>query len=290
MSKPSLGKGLGKGLGALLEPNANSTHDPKTGILEVDINKINPNKSQPRKYFDTELLEELADSIKSYGIVQPIVVKDEGDFYTIVAGERRWRAARLAKIKTVPVVIKDYSDMEVLQIALIENIQREDLNPIEEALCYKRLMEDYLFDQKDIAEKVGKNRNVISGYLMLLKLDDRVQTLIMEGRLPWGHGKALLTLEDGDVQYSFADKIADSGLGIKQGVAMIEKYIADMEKEVEEQEEVPPTYKDVEKELNTLFSTKVKIKNNHKTNKGKIEIDYYSPEELDRLLLMFKKI
>ena len=297
--------GLGKGLGALIsaqdslaalktDENIETNKDTQAngaGVLEVDINKIEPNKDQPRKRFDEERLTELADSIKQFGIIQPIVVTKFGeDFYKIVAGERRWRAARIAQLNTVPVIVKDLEDMEVLQIALIENIQRQDLNPIEEALCYQHLCDVFFFRQEDIALKVGKSRASISGIMSLLKLDPRVQNLIAEGRLSASHGRKLLEIESGNVQFEIGEKIIEEELSLGQISTHLES--------LSEREELPKDakgtkfannmfYKSIEKELMNVLGTKVIIKD--KKDKGKIEIEYYGQDELDRLISLFKK-
>jgi len=293
--------GLGKGLGALILAQDSLTSltpehtnpDSETaiatsGVLEIDINKIEPNKDQPRKRFDENSLSELAESIKQFGIIQPIVVTKTGDFYKIVAGERRWRAARIAQLKTVPVIVKDLEDIEVLQIALIENIQRQDLNPIEEALCYQHLCDVFFFRQEDIALKVGKSRATISGMMSLLKLDPRVQNLIAEGRLTASHGRKLLEIQNGNIQFEVGEKIIEEELNISQIGAHLETLSEDNS---EDKKEKPPTeqriYKSIEKELMNIVGTKVVIKD--KKDKGKIEIEYYGQEELDRIIGLFKR-
>ncbi len=290
----AMGKGLGKGLGALISDTELSSGDKvKEGVTLININKVEPNKEQPRKYFDEELLLELSESIKSFGIVQPLIVKDEGGFYSIVAGERRWRAAKIAGIKELPVIIKDYEKSEILQIALIENIQRSDLNPIEEALCYKKLMDEYLFTQDDISKRISKSRSVISSGLSLLKLDSRVQNLIVQNRMPVSIGKALLKVKDDDMQYELANIIIDDELSLKEVNSFIDKFLKDgiNEKEYKKENNQKNTYiSELENELNRVFTTNVKIKNNDKNNKGKIEIGYNSKDELDRLLLLFNKL
>ncbi len=288
-----LGKGLGKGLGALLSDTdiVNKNEKSNNGVLLININKIEPNKDQPRKYFDKELLDELADSIKSFGVVQPLIVKEENGFYSIIAGERRWRASKIAGLKEVPVIVKDYEKAEVLQIALIENIQRADLNPIEEALCYKKLMDDYLFTQEDISNKISKSRTNITTYLSLLKLNERVQDLLIENRLSVSIAKILLKVTDLDDQYFLANIMVDDDLSIKGANVLVERYL---KYGLEEKEKIRPKKADyiinLEHELNKIFTTDVKIKNNDKNEKGKIEIGYASKEELDRLLLLFNKI
>ena len=294
-------KGLGKGLSALITGEEKvenllvSGHN--SNIMEIDINKIEPNKNQPRKNFDEELIQELASSIEEFGIIQPIIVVKENDFYTIVAGERRFRAARIAKLKTMPAIVKNYNEMDMIQVALIENIQRENLNPIEEALCYKKLTEYFFYKKEDIAKKVGKNRNTIGNTMSLLTLDSRVQNLILEGKLLIGQARKLLEIEDNDIQFEMADKIIDDELNIKETEELVSHYLRPKE------EQIPPineknlpfeekssinNFKSIENILKEILGTKVSI--HDKNQKGKIEIQYYSQEELDRLLCIFKNI
>ncbi|MDR1689977.1 MAG: ParB/RepB/Spo0J family partition protein [Clostridiales bacterium] len=285
-------KGLGKGLSALIsETNvAKIESDAKAGVMEIDINKVEPNRSQPRKHFDDESLRELADSIAEYGILQPLLVNKENEgYYSIVAGERRWRAARIAKLTAVPVIIKDYSQSETLQVALIENLQREDINPIEEALSYKRLIDEFFFTQEIIAAKIGKSRSSVSQCLSLLQLDERVQGMIADDMLNISAAKTLLKLEDGDAQIKAAMFISQENLP----AAKAEKYINALLKEGEDedgaQKEIKKpasNYPHLERDLNRIFGTKVKIKDGK--NRGKIEIEYYSPDDLDRLMGIIK--
>lgn len=281
-------KGLGKGLGAVFNESVeNINSDRSKNVISININKIEPRDNQPRLYFSDEALEDLASSIKEFGVIQPLIVKDEGDYYSIIAGERRYRAARLAKLIEVPVIIKEYSDVEILEVALIENIQREDLNPLEEALCYERLMKDYYLTQKDISEKVSKSTSRISKIMSLLNLDKRVQELINTGKLNWTHGDALLVLE-GDTQYEFADKIIEEDLGIREAKELIEKYLLKPFQDEPKQKKINYEIKSVEDELIKYFGTKVSIKN-RKGNRGKIEISYNNMEELDRLIYKMSK-
>lgn len=288
-------KGLGKGLDALITqghtPELPDSTTVMSGIIEIDINKVEPNRQQPRKYFEEESLAELAVSIEQYGIIQPLIVKEENNgLYSIIAGERRWRAARIAKMAAVPVIIKDYTPMETLQIALIENIQRQDLNPIEEALCYKRLTDEFFFKQEDIAQKVGKSRNSISYAMSLLNLDMRVQNFIIEQKLAPSHARALLTIKDDDDQFHFAEKAIDDDLSLRDLERLVKEYLSTP---VEEEErpavkKQSVAYAKVENDLQHILGTKVIIRDGK--NKGKIEIEYYSPDELDRLLGMFKRL
>jgi len=286
-------KGLGRGLDALIGPtngvSATEKIETSSGVLDIDINKIEPNKDQPRKNFEEEALIELSESIKNYGIIQPLLVKDEGGYYSIIAGERRWRAARIAKLNKIPVIIKDYNEAEKIQIALIENIQRQDLNPIEEAECYKRLSEEYFFSQEDIAAKLGKKRATISSYMGLLNLDVRVKGLLTEGKLSVAHGNKLLSLEDPDDQFRTAEHIVGESLSVREADANI-KFLIEQKQMAEKTKKpelivrhiVKKSYKNLESDLKSIFGTKVNIKDGK--NKGKIEIEYYSEDELDRLI------
>ena len=293
----ALKKGLGKGLGALISSEIveSTTEVDRSKIMEIDINKIEPNKDQPRKYFEESALNDLAESIKQYGILQPLIVKQEAEnYYSIIAGERRWRAARMAKLTNVPVIVKDYTAAEILQIALIENIQRKDLNPIEEAVCYRRLIDEFFFTQEDIGEKVGRSRSSIANALRLLTLDSRVQRFLMENKLSEGQARALLTINDGDLQFEIAEKIIDEQLSVRETAAYIKLILEECEKQKEEVKEETEknsdtvTYKAIESDLKSILGTKVNIR--EKNDKGKIEIEYYSHDELDRLLMIFKKL
>jgi len=296
--------GLGRGLNALLDAsrqddNHDTTSLPVTGgTIMVDIRKIEPTKDQPRQYFNEAALEELAASMKEYGVISPLVVKENGGVYTIIAGERRYRAARIAKLAEVPVIVKDYSDGDMLQVALIENIQRQDLTPIEEALCYKRLMDDFFFSAEDIAGKVGKSKHAIISALHLLELDPRVQAMAGEGKLTASHAKVLLQVEDGDLQVTCAKKIEEDGLSVRGAEALVDaalKEAAKLENELHEtgaiseiSDEVLRAYRRAEDDLKQLFGSKVNIRPGKK--KGRIEIEYYSPDELERLLQMLGRI
>lgn len=292
--------GLGKGLGALinndeLETSISLGSEKKEKVIEIDINKIEPNKNQPRTDFNEESLSELAKSIESIGIISPIIVAEKGSFYEIIAGERRWRAARLAKIKKIPAIIKTYSELERLEVALIENIQREDLNPVEEALTYQKFHDEFKLNQEAIAEKVGKSRAAVANSLRLLKLDSRVLNFLKEGKLSSGHARAVIPIDENDVQFEIAEKIIEDRLSVRQVEELVKAY--NEAKNQPKQEKKEPNrideakkaaYKTLEKNLNRLFGTKVSIKNGK--NKGKIEIEYYSEDELDRLVNMFKKL
>ena len=265
---------LGKGLGALI-PEA----EEQRNVQEADINKLYPNEEQPRKKFDEEKINALAESIKAHGIIQPIIVKKEGEFYKIIAGERRWRAAKVAGLKKVPIVEKELSQREIMEISLIENIQREDLNPVEEALAYKRLMEEFKLTQEEIAERVGKSRPAIANSLRILNLDERVLNYIINGNLSEGHGKIIVSIEDKELQFNIAKKVVEEGLNVRQTEKLV-KEILENKKERKKKKEVH--YRDVEEKLQSFFGTKVKINNGK--NKGKIEIEYYSDTDLQRIL------
>ena len=279
---------LGKGLGALI-PEVNDNEESnisnnENSIREIDVSKIVPNEEQPRKCFDEEKLTSLAESIKENGIIQPIVVIKENEFYKIVAGERRWRAAKLAGIKKVPIIEKKLTDKEVMELSLIENLQREDLNPIEEAEAFKKLMEEFKLTQEAISLKVGRSRPVIANSLRLLNLDDRVKQYLIEGTITEGHGRILLSLNDKNMQYEIAKKIIDDGLNVRQ----TEKIIKELEnKKTNNKKNVQKDIyiKDMEERLKNVLGTKVFISKGKK--KGKIEIEYYSQEDLERLLDMF---
>lgn len=276
--------GLGKGLGALIPEEAvNEEKKHKSYETLISINDIKPNKDQPRKYFDNEKIMELAESIKQHGLIQPLVVKQVGEFYSIIAGERRWRAAKLAGVKELPTIIMDLSDEKLLEISLIENIQREDLNPIEEGKAYQRLLVDFKLTQEELSMKIGKSRTAISNTIRLLNLDERVQNYIIEGILTEGHGRSILGLQDNKMQNEVAQLIIDENLSVRE----TEKYIKELntikeEKKTKEVQELNPYYKDVQNKLENYFGTKVNI--NSKRNKGKIEIEYYSEDDLQRIL------
>ena len=284
--------GLGSGMSSLFSSNE-IEEKHSGGVLEVDINKITPNPKQPRNKFDDATLMELADSIKEVGVLQPITVKKNGDFYIIIAGERRWRAARIAGLEKIPAIEKDLDGLKILEAALIENVQREDLNPMEEAYTYKRLSEEYSLSQEQIAKKVGKSRTVVANAIRLLNLDERVQTFIKENRISNGHGRALIPL-DKEQQFELAERIIDEGLSVRQ----IEELVKEIQNPQPEEEkktektiapnpELARACVEISKDLKSIFGTKVTIKNGKK--KGKIEIEYYSPDELDRIVGLMKK-
>ncbi len=273
---------LGKGLSSLIPENEFQDIGNEQ-ILNIDINLIKPNKHQPRKHFDDEKLIELANSIKEHGIIQPIIVKPENQFFIIIAGERRWRAAKLLNLKEVPIIIKDLSDVEIVEISLIENIIREDLNPIEEALAYRKLLDEYNLTQEEISKQVSKSRSTIANSLRLLNLDDRIQGYLIEGVLSEGHGRTILGLEKKDEQYIVAQKVIDENLNVRQTEALVRNYNKPVLKKEVRKNEADIYYKDIKAKLENHFNTKVSISNNSK-NKGKIEIEYYSPEDLQRII------
>ena len=287
---------LGKGLDSLIPEGKKPTSAKKTEEKEVKnveqlvkISKIEPNREQPRKRFEEDALQELADSIKQFGVLQPLLVQKKGDFYEIIAGERRWRAAKLAGVKEVPVIVREYTDQEVVEIALIENIQRENLNPIEEALAYKKLLTEFNLKQDDVAERVSKSREAVTNSMRLLKLCEKVQQMIVDERISAGHARALLGIEDEEQQYELAVKIMDEKISVRE----IEKIVRLMKKP--KTEKTPPStensfiYKDLEEKMISIMGTKVNI--NHKSKgKGKIEIEYYSNDELERIFDLLMSI
>ena len=290
-------RGLGaKGLGinALINTEVQDLKTAKSNetVTELDLNLIEPNRKQPRKYFDETALEELAASLKAYGMIQPIVVKKNGEYYEIIAGERRWRAAKIAGMEKVPVVLKAWEGSEAFEAALVENLQREDLNPIEEAESYQRLQEEFQLSQEKIAEKVGKSRSAITNSLRLLQLDARVRNFVTENKLTGGHARSLLPVSDGDTQFELAEHIIEEGLSVRAVEAMVKAYLAkeDAPEPAEKAEKVDETaYRAIEEDLKSLFATKVNLKPIGKRKKGKIEIEYYSEEDLERLLVLLKR-
>lgn len=299
-------RGLGKGIDILIPENNTKDTDTKEVVKEVikevvkevetiDINKIEPNGQQPRKNFDEDSLNDLADSIRQHGMIEPLIVKkSKNGFYNIIAGERRWRAARIAGLKEIPVIVKDYTSQQIMEIALIENIQREDLNPIEEAEAFQKLIDEYHLKQDEVAERVSKSRVAITNSLRLLKLDERVRRMVVEDKIKSGHARALLAIEDNDLQYEIAMKIFDEKLSVRETEKIVRKMnTAGKTKKNENKEVFTPQeemiYKQYEEKMKMLMGTKVSI--NHKTrDKGKIEIEYYSQDELERIVEMMNRI
>lgn len=278
--------GLGRGLGALIpEQEEKNTEEEKKSLL-IDINSIRPNSEQPRKTFDEEKILALSESIKEYGIIQPLVLNKVDDNYIIVAGERRWRAAKKAGINEVPAVIMNLSDKEILEISLIENIQRQDLNPIEEAVAYKKLLDEFSLTQEELSIRIGKSRTAITNTLRLMNLDSRVQDYIIDGILSEGHGRALLGITDKELQYKTAQKVIDEKLSVRQLEAIV-KQLGKTKVNKEKKEAVyNPYYNDIKSRFESLLGTKVNI--DAKKNKGKIEIEYYSEDDLQRIIDILK--
>ncbi|AVQ46363.1 ParB/RepB/Spo0J family partition protein [Clostridium botulinum] len=275
---------LGKGLGALIPEKSQENKD---SINTISINLIKPNNEQPRKNFDEEKIGYLAQSIKEHGIIQPLVLKKEGNLYTIVAGERRWRAAKLVGIKKIPAVVMDLDDRSVLEISLIENIQRQDLNCIEEAQAYKNLIQEFKITQDILSIRIGKSRAAIANCMRLLALDKRVQQYLIDGVITEGHGRALLALKENELQYKLSQTIIDENLSVRETERIIKNiYKQKKNNNNIKDNEILPYYKDIKSKLESLFDTKVNLQNNK--NKGKIEIEYYSEDDLQRILDILK--
>lgn len=306
MSMATKKKGLGsKGLGIEALIN-NKMEDFKEvsmrqqaveTVNELDIDLIEPNRKQPRKYFDPTALEELAESLKTYGMIQPIVVKKNEDFYELIAGERRWRAAKIAGLQKIPVIIKAWEESEAFEASLVENLQREDLNPIEEAESYQRLQEEFQLSQEKIAERVGKSRSAIANSLRLLQLDPRVRNFVTENKLSGGHARTLLGISDAELQFELAEHVIEEGLSVRALEALVKKEQQKLEKQEKEEQSPLPSepenndsvfYQEIEEDLKSIFATKVKLI--RKKNKGRIEIEYYSKDDLERLLTMIKRM
>ena len=289
-------KGLGKGLDSLIPDNKSMKSVTSEKTVEskedaaaksgVQVMKIN---DQPRKNFDEDALLELSDSIKQFGVLQPLLVRKRKDYYEIIAGERRWRAAKLAGVKEVPVIEKEYTDQEILEIGLIENIQRENLNPIEEAIAYKRLLEEFNLKQDEVAERVSKSRTAVTNSMRLLKLSDKVQQMIIDDMISTGHARALLAIDDPELQYTLANKIFDEKLSVRE----TEKLVKEIKNPEKPKEKKPVAnsfiYQDLEEKMKSVFGTKVSIASKGK-GKGKIEIEYYSDDELEHLFDMMMSI
>ena len=296
--------GLGKGLDSLI---ANKVTPVAVSLVEVakkdekviegilmDIKKVEPNREQPRKNFDEDALLELSESIKQFGVLQPLLVQDKKGYYEIIAGERRWRAAKLAGLKEVPVIIKDLTDQEVVEIALIENIQRENLNPIEEAIAYKRLLTEFNLKQDEVAERVSKSRTAVTNSMRLLKLNEKVQQMVIDDMLSTGHARALLGIEDQDKQYQTAQKIFDEKLSVRETEKLVKKIQQEKEEDKSKKEtKIDPKmvaiFGDLEETMKMILGTKVAI-NQKDDKKGKIEIEYYSMDELDRIIDLIRTI
>lgn len=297
--------GLGKGLDSLIpdkksDKSGNIPHNKvniqvesaakeKDGQVMMKINDVEPNREQPRKNFEEDALLELADSIKQFGVLQPLIVQKRKDYYEIIAGERRWRAAKLAGIKEVPVIVKNYTDQEILEISLIENIQRENLNPIEEAMAYKKLLNEFKLKQDEVAERVSKSRTAVTNSMRLLKLSAKVQQMIIDDMISTGHARALLAIDDEEQQYLLATKVFDEKLSVRETEKLV-KEVKNPKKEVLKKViQNAFVYEDIEERMKNIMGTKVHV--NHKPNgKGKIEIEYYSDSELERIFELLMSI
>ncbi|MBZ4646152.1 MAG: ParB family transcriptional regulator, chromosome partitioning protein [Petroclostridium sp.] len=277
-------RGLGKGLGALL-PGVDTEED--SPIKEIKLTEIEPNKSQPRKNFDEEKLEALAESIKTHGVIQPIIVKKlESGFYQIIAGERRWRAARLAGLKTIPVIIKDYEKKEVLEIALIENLQREDLNPIEESEAYQNLINEFNLTQEEISARVGKSRSAIANALRLLNLPEGIKQLLIEDKISSGHARAILSIDNIELQIQVANKVVNEGLSVRETEKYVKALVSQKSKKNKKDNKLSHVYIDIQNRMSQNLGTKVRIYPG--ANKSKIEIEYYSDDDLERIMNLLK--
>ena len=287
--------GLGKGLDSMIPPKAtqravkeDKNTVSKTGETILKINEVEPNKKQPRKFFNEEALQELSDSIKQHGIVQPLVVAKKDDYFEIIAGERRWRAAKLAGLKEVPVIIRNYTEQEIVEISLIENIQREDLNPIEEAQAYKRLLTEFHLKQDEVAERVSKSRAAVTNSIRLLKLNEDVQRMVVDEMISTGHARALLAVENPEEQYNLAQRIFDEKLSVRD----VEKLVKNLHKPAKPKKTDDKTmqviYQDIEEKLKQKLGRKVTVTSRGEGS-GKIEIEFYNHEDLDRLLDVLNK-
>ena len=310
-------RGLGKGLGAFfgeevvqevtkdqenekrelaLDKEGNpipkeKNSENESGEFFIKISRIEPNREQPRKDFSEEQLQELADSIRQYGVLQPLLVQKKGDLYEIIAGERRWRAAKMAGLKEIPVVVREYGKQQAMEIALIENVQREDLNPIEEAIAYQRLMQEFNLKQEEIAERVSKNRSTITNSMRLLNLVPEIQQMLIDGLISSGHARALLAVSDPVQQLALADRIIKdhlSGREVEKAVKALGKIPKEKKKEKED-EALELIFKNLEERMKTVVGTKVNI-NRKDRSKGKIEIEYYSEAELERIVELIETI
>ena len=290
-------KGLGKGLDSLITDKVSKPVKPKSehaaDAVMIDIKKVEPNREQPRKKFDEDALIELSESIKQFGVLQPLLCQERDDYYEIIAGERRWRAAKIAGIKEVPVIIKKLSEQEIMEISLIENLQREDLNPIEEALAYKRLIDEFKLKQDEVAERVSKSRTAVTNAMRLLKLNEKVQQMVIDEMLTTGHARALLGIDDQDIQYVLAQQIFDQKLSVRDTEKLVKSMQNEKKCKKKEPEKIDSKllaiYSDLEEQMKKIMGTKVLI-NSKNSNSGKIEIEYYSQDELDRIIDLIRTI
>jgi ParB family chromosome partitioning protein len=293
-------KGLGKGLDSLITDKVNkpvvqsAPSTPKVNdAVMMNITKVEPNREQPRKKFDEDALLELSDSIKQFGVLQPLLVQERDNYYEIIAGERRWRAAKLAGVKEVPVIVKKLTEQEILEISLIENIQREDLNPIEEAQAYKRLLTEFNLKQDEVADRVSKSRTAVTNAMRLLKLNDKVQQMVIDEMLTTGHARALLGIDDQEKQYLVAQRIFDEKLSVRETEKLVKNIQNEKKNTLEGSKKIDPqleaVYRGLEEQMKSILGTKVFI-NPKDEKKGKLEIEYYSQEELDRIIDLIRTV
>ena len=269
------------------ESNRSTIGHKKTAMI-VKISSVEPNVNQPRKQFDEDALLELSESIKQYGVLQPLLVSDKKDYYEIIAGERRWRAAKLAGLKEIPVIVKEFSEQELVEISLIENIQREDLNPVEEAMAYKRLIDEFHLKQDEIAERVGKSRTAVTNAMRLLKLSEKVQQMLIDEMITAGHARAILSIADKEKQESIAMKIFDEKLSVRETEALVKRMLEPPKtaKKSKFSSAEDAIYESLEEKMKSIMGTRVQI-HRKKNDKGKIEIEYYSKDELERIIDLF---
>ena len=289
-SKPKTVKTVKEEKKVAVDTKKSSQQETSNGERMMKISMIEPNREQPRKKFDEDALQELSESIKQYGILQPLLVSDKKDYYEIVAGERRWRAAKMAGLKEVPVVVKEFSTQEIVEISLIENIQREDLNPVEEAMAYKRLIDEFHMKQDEIAERVSKSRTAVTNCMRLLKLDARVQQMMVDEMISAGHARAILAISDPEQQYNAAMKVFDEKLSVRETEKLVKSILTPTKKKpVVSNPTEDAIYESLEEKMKGITGTRVFI-HRKKNNKGKIEIEYYSRDDLDRIIDLFESI
>lgn len=289
-SKPKTVKTVKEEKKVAVDTKKSSQQETSNGERMMKISMIEPNREQPRKKFDEDALQELSESIKQYGILQPLLVSDKKDYYEIVAGERRWRAAKMAGLKAVPVVVKEFSTQEIVEISLIENIQREDLNPVEEAMAYKRLIDEFHLKQDEIAERVSKSRTAVTNSMRLLKLDSRVQQMMVDEMISAGHARAILAISDPEQQYNAAMKVFDEKLSVRETEKLVKSILTPTKKKpVVSNPTEDAIYESLEEKMKGITGTRVFI-HRKKNNKGKIEIEYYSRDDLDRIIDLFESI
>ena len=289
-SKPKTVKTVKEVKKVAVDTKKSSQQETSNGERMMKISMIEPNREQPRKKFDEDALQELSESIKQYGILQPLLVSDKKDYYEIVAGERRWRAAKMAGLKEVPVVVKEFSTQEIVEISLIENIQREDLNPVEEAMAYKRLIDEFHLKQDEIAERVSKSRTAVTNSMRLLKLDSRVQQMMVDEMISAGHARAILAISDSEQQYNAAMKVFDEKLSVRETEKLVKSILTPTKKKpVVSNPTEDAIYESLEEKMKGITGTRVFI-HRKKNNKGKIEIEYYSRDDLDRIIDLFESI